>query len=352
MGDSWASGVRYKDRVYGDGTCLRNKDAYSVQLSEDTGWTDETQKFKFVACSGARIGAALGQAIDMSTDDDNKSKIKRKFGTMTLGGNDAGFYQVAVDCFYQYNPQPDAYGPPYPDPNSACKKALQGVRDNIANAADKVNIFAAIDAVMNYQRHDMSNPDFDLYVTGYAHFFNVDDDSTWCNDQSFGVLPLFHKPLLSLELRREVNDLTSRLNALYAQAVADKHDKHIHFVDISPYFGSSGHDGHRWCEPNQKDPADLFNYDGGKSWFFNFQIPKDVPVPCIDSLKSSSLKSSTSFPLLNFDIPWDKIADAVPDCLKNYLDSGEFLRPFHPIQQGHKAIEQHIKDAIGDKYKS
>ncbi|KAL9110137.1 MAG: hypothetical protein Q9227_005331 [Pyrenula ochraceoflavens] len=344
MGDSWASGVTYDKLAYDkDAGCLRIKDAYSVQLSKDHGWTNDHQEFKFVACSGSRIAAAVGQAQQMSTDSDDKTKIKRKFATMTLGGNDAGFYDVAVQCFYQYNPRPGIYGK-YPDKNSACKKALAQVRDNIALARTRpdednpVDIWGAIQSVMDWQRDEAQNPDFELYVTGYAHFFNVDDDSTWCNDQSFGVLPLLNKPLLSLELRREVNDLTTELNRMFRDAVLERQDKRVHFVDISPRF-----DKHRWCEPDQKTHDDLFDYSGKKAWFFNFRVPQDVPIPCVKD-------QQPGFPLLDFNTPADQIEGLIPECLKNYLSSGQFLRPFHPIKQGHKAIKKHIEDAIGNKY--
>lgn len=297
MSDSWASGVCYGNLAYkGDSTWLRIKDAYAVQLSEDKTWYKGLQDFKFVACSGARIINAKGQDIDMTIPDDGKTPVRRRYATMHFGGNDAGFYDIAVDCFYQPIPSLNAYGPPYPSENSACKKALKRVRENIQGASahndpNHVNVFGAINSIMDWQPEEDANPDFDLYVIGYAAFFNIDDSSTWCNDQSFRVIPFIHKPLLSLVLRRKVNQLTLDLNRLFQQVLTERNDKHVHYIDPNPNF-----DGHRWCEPDQTSRGDLFNYDGCKAWFFNSQIPKDVPSPCIRN-------SPSPIQILDFNVP-------------------------------------------------
>ena len=49
---------------------------------------------------------------------------------------------------------------------------------------------------------------------GYSKFFNADDDSTWCNGETFGKIGLgASRPKLTLELRRKLNDLTDELNS-------------------------------------------------------------------------------------------------------------------------------------------
>ena len=71
--------------------CLRTTEAYAVQLATDASWTNgRTPKLTFASCSGSRLSNCQAQALAM----DEASE----FGTLTLGGNDAGKLTAALIC--------------------------------------------------------------------------------------------------------------------------------------------------------------------------------------------------------------------------------------------------------------
>lgn len=87
LGDSYSSGTGAG--AYGDsGACKRSANAYPRL------WADahDVTEFSFVACSGARTSDVLAQAsaLDASTT----------FVTVSVGGNDAGFSDVMIDCTF------------------------------------------------------------------------------------------------------------------------------------------------------------------------------------------------------------------------------------------------------------
>lgn len=129
--DSWASGVTYKNTpsLDWDGdpsavdACKRIVDAYAAQMSNNTSWTHGLkQDFKFISCSGSNIATLQGQAWQM----DNSPA----FATLTIGGNDVCFYDIAVKCIYYPNPL-HSYGPDYPDLSGECFQAIQVANEKI-----------------------------------------------------------------------------------------------------------------------------------------------------------------------------------------------------------------------------
>lgn len=101
--------------------------------------------------------------------------------------------------------------------------------------------------------HGLTNPDFKLYVLGYPHFFNVDTDQ--CDGATF----TYYKdddegPFLTKDMRNTINGLIQKkMNDAIRAAVIAANDKHVVFVDISPFFT-----GHRFCELGIEKP-----YSGG-----------------------------------------------------------------------------------------
>ncbi|WP_028661563.1 SGNH/GDSL hydrolase family protein [Saccharomonospora saliphila] len=85
LGDSYSSGVGAGS--YGDsGGCKRSANAYPELWADSHSVTD----FTFVACLGATTSDVINQAsaLDASTT----------LVTLSVGGNDAGFTDVMVDC--------------------------------------------------------------------------------------------------------------------------------------------------------------------------------------------------------------------------------------------------------------
>ncbi|KAF2267696.1 hypothetical protein CC78DRAFT_576683 [Lojkania enalia] len=98
---------------------------------------------------------------------------------MQAGGNDVGFYNVAIPCLALL----------YPDPAGRCKQAIDMVRDFIHREGNPFtralgyDMMRTIDDVLNHPSHS-GDPEFRLYVLGYGHFFNMNEESTWCNNWS------------------------------------------------------------------------------------------------------------------------------------------------------------------------
>ncbi|OQO92345.1 SGNH/GDSL hydrolase family protein [Saccharomonospora piscinae] len=90
LGDSYSSGVGAGS--YGSsGDCMRSANAYPELWAN----SHSVSSFDFVACSGAKTADVLSQAsaVDASTT----------FITVSVGGNDAGFADVMVDCTLSTN---------------------------------------------------------------------------------------------------------------------------------------------------------------------------------------------------------------------------------------------------------
>jgi hypothetical protein len=99
-----------------------------------------------------------------------------------------------------------------------------------------------------------SNSNFLLYVTGYAIFFNLNDD--WYNTHSFGV---FSWPPLSHVLRSDINALVAKLNTAYQTTIQNYPTKNVRFVSID-----TGFDGHRFCESGSTPYRQYFD---SNVWF-------------------------------------------------------------------------------------
>jgi hypothetical protein len=216
IGDSWDSGVAYNEKVAYDNNkddCLRLKDAYGAQMEADHTWTGiEGQEFHFQGCSGSRL-------VNMVAERGQIQRTGKPFlVVMTVGGNNANFGAIADNCVYHGNPFGN-YGPSWhDDPNGVgeCKKSLKGAADYINNkgngglASDFRN---TLDDIFK-SNAAKARGEFYLYVTGYAHFFNVDTDD--CDYWSFSPWWIADgKPLLKKGLRVEMNNLLQSFLQVY-----------------------------------------------------------------------------------------------------------------------------------------
>lgn len=323
IGDSWATGVRAKDDddyLSGSQECLRTKYAYGPQLEQDGSWPGESgQKFNFAACSGAILH-------DMAASDGGQQQVKNTGSphliTMTAGGNNAGFFNIASNCLYQQDDKD--YGPEFaddPDGTGECAKAIKGSSDYINGVVGDIgrDLNATIADIVDSSQAQ-SHLDFFLYVTGYAHFFAVDDN--WCDGYSFGAYPS-RQPKLTLKVRQAINGLTEDLNNVYQKVVMNFPHKGLRYISITEGFS-----GHRFCEtPQWWQKPIWFNrqYYGTTVWIWNLSPPQldnadettPVPVP----------PEGLSGGLFTFDT-------ATP---------GWQQRPFHPKAPGYSAIRDAIK---------
>jgi hypothetical protein len=306
-----------------------------VLLNQTTNWTRGINNFTLAACSGAQY-YNIAEA-------GNSSQIAKsgnpRFITLQIGGNNIGFYDVVVSCIYQPIKDHD-YGPEYADDSKRvgeCAKSIDRARARIRDARGWIT-GTMLDVMQ--QPNTKPDPKFDIFLLGYAHFFNDAQDSP-CNKWSFGAIPWWvrgsHQPKLSHPLRRDLNDLVEQLNNQYRAAVRDitngnraPKGSRAHFVDISPGFN-----GHRFCEPEHQ----WFFQQYYGTWVWIWNLSPDTPDNMRQDYPEKQSASSGAF-----------VATIEQSHLIAFSDKepGVISRCFHPKIDGHKAIKDLVLTAIKD----
>lgn len=284
------------------------------------------QDFIFAACSGARF-------TDMAPSQMSQTGSPR-FVTMTIGGNDMNFFNIAVNCIYQPELQTD-YGLDYDiDPNCTgqCCQAIKASQQSIDESLEN-DLTTALDDIFDTHNIDKA-ADFYLYVTGYVHFFNV--DTTWCNTASFGAT--IHSPKLTQQKRVAINNGVQQVNSKYQQIISAYNppkSMHVGFVDISPPFSDDG--GHRFCEVWAT--SQWSQYYDKNLWFWNLSPTLWSGDNHIASeLSKVPDEVQTRFPNLTGTL-YDF---SVVEPYYTQISEGASLRPLHPTKSGHAAIYQAI----------
>ncbi|GAA1215658.1 SGNH/GDSL hydrolase family protein [Prauserella alba] len=139
LGDSYSSGAGAGD--YGDsGGCKRSANAHPQLYADANGIND----FQFEACLGARTGDVLAQADALSADTD--------VVTVSVGGNDAGFVDVMIDCTTSFD---------------------QGCIDRVDEAKEYVDttLPGLLDGV--YDEIRANAPNAEVFVLGYPRFYEI-----------------------------------------------------------------------------------------------------------------------------------------------------------------------------------
>jgi lysophospholipase L1-like esterase len=90
LGDSYSSGVGTRVFYEESGECDRSPDAYGPKVAAAKGYT-----LSFQACSGAKTGEVISNQL--GTLSSSTSLV-----TITIGGNDAGFSNVIINCALYY----------------------------------------------------------------------------------------------------------------------------------------------------------------------------------------------------------------------------------------------------------
>ncbi|MCJ1339245.1 hypothetical protein MMC09_004534 [Bachmanniomyces sp. S44760] len=246
LGDSYACGVGAGSPIHISSGCGRFSQAYPSQLNRQLG---EKTNFNYLACSGAKIADTIPQAYDLSNEEgkeDGNPRPDPEFATLTIGGNDIGFFAILNACIYRFD---------LPS-SSACAASLANAQLHLDTILP-LDLDDAISTIMT----SAQIPDFKLFVTGYPEFFNQDSKS--CDKLSFNYWPLPdvdpRKTFLTREVRTAANELVRSLNGRIEEAVGRANfalsrrsdtngngkgkGKKVVYVDYNPYF-----QGHRFCE--------------------------------------------------------------------------------------------------------
>lgn len=324
IGDSYASGVAYlQSNTYDNnaGGCLRTSDAYAYQMKNDRSWFNGwTEYFTWTACSGSKLVNMQDQILGVGSSP--------RLVTMTAGGNDgggnplAGFFNVADSCLFLSDKSKN-YGLAYnsdPDRTGECAKAIDASKSYIANGIGN-DLKNTINDILDAD-NVKSQPDFLLYVTGYAQFFNP--NTTWCNSHTFSVFwPYQSGPSVSQYLRNDINDLVTQLNSVYEGIIKDF--SNVRFINFDAAFQNQ-----RFCEASSNIWGQYFSSD---VWFWNVS-PPDFSVANQDA-NDTQIHQELTVATGNVTItPFSSGTGSVSDGWK--------LRPFHPKISGHAVIEQAI----------
>ncbi len=90
LGDSYSSGVGTRVFYEESGECDRSPDAYGPKIATAKGYT-----LNFEACSGAKT-------TEVNEKQLSKLSSSTSLVTITIGGNDAGFSNVIINCALYY----------------------------------------------------------------------------------------------------------------------------------------------------------------------------------------------------------------------------------------------------------
>ena len=193
--------------------------------------------FQNLPCSGA--------VVDDILEGGNKSQIdawtnpsNADIATLTIGGNDVGFYSILTACVLRVG---QAF-------SGDCVAAV----DEAVSKVNGPNLFNDISLALHQIIHKSGREDFRVYLTGYPTFF--ENRTASCDYTTFFYWHPGHHPIhlpgnwayLFQELRLQLNNLIRSLNRELSQ-VADSvnsayQEQHVWFVDPNPFF-----DGHRFC---------------------------------------------------------------------------------------------------------
>ena len=335
IGDSWGSGVAYKDSVLYDDNkdkCLRTKESHGPQMEADKTWLGKFKSgLRDAACSGSNLGSLAVPAGQYQMGKVGQPNIV----VMTSGGNNCGFGSIADACIYHADPTHD-YGPAYGDDKDRegdCAKRMDDVTGYIED--NMPNDFELTLEDIFKDPNVKKGGDFLLYVTGYAQFFGTDYDP-WCNKEDWRLIQPSKKkvPLMSKEIRQDINKLIVKVNDLYKDTIEKKFSSGARYIDVD-----SGFKGHRFCEPGATH-SDQFNkdtnFDGVYLWNLNWPFllteeagsETDRKISAEDAAKYYGGRGVTAW------------GSGSPE--GNDPKNGWQFRPLHPRQSGYKSIKTAI----------
>lgn len=362
LGDSYTAGPGAGDEhPSNEGECFRSTGSYAPQLQADWIYSGENQ-LNFLACTGAVTDTVLKDQLPEVNSDPPPDVV-----VMTLGGNDIGFAKIAKACLVGLlgSGKCDDKIAEYVFPSikvfsilgANCEQtSARRIMDNLDDP-----FWARLNEVYDKVFDQMPRNDFHYQMIhlGYSKFFNVDAESTWCNDQTFGKIGFsgLRPPKLTLELRKKLNDLTDQWNSkLYAHLLGyvwrklngpedDRWHRTRLFYGLFDNKDPYSFNGHRFCEPGVEDPK----FQDPSTWFFGvWGDQKDAEVSA-DHFKTLDAASCASDPKYDRDdaFAWDcdmavYYADPNTDHDLTTIAGDDFIRSFHPKSSGFESIKRYL----------
>lgn len=253
LGDSYSAGIGTGldgDYLASEGDCRRGQHGYPLLLHLDLNNATKTNtSMQWLSCTGAQTKDILSGTALSQVDLLNAS-LPLDFATLSVGGNDLGFFDVMNACIFRF----------YSFYSGTCEAALAASDAAIASDVFEQRLEVILQEILDKVVWE-KRPRFTITVTGYARFFN--EITPECDDMSLGVW--YGGPKLSQYIRTRMNELVVATNAKLQRTVDIVNNRFsgerpkVLFVNYDTLF-----EGHRFCEPGVIEPA----YDRVDSWFF------------------------------------------------------------------------------------
>lgn len=249
FGDSYAAGIGTGNTsTWG---CRQGRFSYPDLLAS----TVQDIDFQNLACSGATVQNLLSGGAYSQVDAWTNPTVA-DIATISIGGNDIGFYNILSACVLWVG----GYWA------GDCDTEVAKAHEILANPELSANITSALKEIIDKNGNDA----FKMFMTGYVTFFN--EATPLCESTSFRIYNPHYdtthtekgQPWLTTALRRQLNDVVVALNAMLSHITDSVNDYYANtfrvvFVDPNP-----GYAGHRWCEDGVYEPDN----DRLDTWLF------------------------------------------------------------------------------------
>ncbi|KAK3357640.1 SGNH hydrolase-type esterase domain-containing protein [Lasiosphaeria hispida] len=213
--------------------------------------------FQWLSCTGSTTADLLssgGAGGVPSQIDRFNATPGLDAATLSIGGNDLGFFDVMNACVFRF----------YSVYSGTCEAALVAADAAVAGPEFGLRLGLVLREILDKVRWER-RPGFVVTVTGYARFF--DEVTEGCDDVSLGVwwgVGIDGKgPRLTREVRARMNALVGKVNGNIRGAVEGVNAEFVRprvvFVDYDAAFA-----GHRFCEAGVEEP----DYQRNETWFF------------------------------------------------------------------------------------
>ncbi|KAL4860487.1 SGNH hydrolase-type esterase domain-containing protein [Aspergillus spectabilis] len=345
-GDSYAAGIgatcgwirdEFEDKLQPD-ECRRCQGSYPWQL-QTAGPALADSRVRFPACSGA-VTADLTEferprrpQLDWIWRGEQHYYQSSGWGTMSIGGNDVGFADIAWNCLYWENKDKCNQGMG----NAAVKIRSPEFHKTLVGIYNRV----LMDALA--ERQPIGQKGFLLLVTGYMQFF-YDRDNACDNDYFWRGM------FLTRDLRRNINALVVELNNVIQSAIRETMESWGGAYNVIYYDADARFEGNRFCQPGR---------DYRNSWFL---VPWGADALANDTEVAVDLSQYPSSHLIDLTTFWqscsvtgvDLTMDFACEYSKSLQDGGEDLgigplfapeeaaKALHPKTKAYKAMVDDI----------
>ncbi|KAK0645957.1 SGNH hydrolase-type esterase domain-containing protein [Cercophora newfieldiana] len=268
LGDSYSAGIGTPIPGPKENNCRQGTGAYPFLLAADLNLlpnpnstsptTNTTTPFQWLSCTGSLTTDLLSTSNPNSPsqiDTIALSPVPPAFATLSIGGNDLGFFDVLNACIFRF----------YSFYSGTCASALAASEAALLAPDFDLRLLLVLRETLDKVQWE-KHPRFTITVTGYAKFFNAETEE--CDGVSLGVwwggAGVVRGPKLTKEVRGRMNGLVERVNAKIRRTVEGVNGgfagmERVVFVDYDKEF-----EGHRFCEEGVKEP----DYGREETWFF------------------------------------------------------------------------------------